>query len=428
MTERKVVKYSKRIRKFADGEFVAFFLYYKTSSGKRREVATDIRLPIKHTKRQLDAAQQTMNDKASNLAKKLKEKRRLKRLKEEQRKRSYSWNEVRTKYDAVLSRKSKGMQLQSSQAFKHFENFANPEYISDCTSDVISDFHEHLLKRKVKRKNAKGEVEVVPIQPTTVASHLRCLKVFFRWAKDKQQIAEVPNFPRVEGGKQSRGRGITTEEFERMLAAAEVVRPNDYAQWQRLLKGMWLTGLRISEALILSWDVDSGFRLVLSGDVGFFDIRAECQKSRKDEHAPLLPEFEDWMRQTPLDERHGLVLAPCDESGKPYTRYNIQKYIAKIGKKAQVFVDRRLGKYATAHDLRKGFGSRLAPRLPSIETLAQLMRHQSTATTEEFYRDRRVKQTSEILRQVLGVGQSNESKDKKDASESENHQKTAENA
>ena len=52
---------------------------------------------------------------------------------------------------------------------------------------------------------------------------------------------------RARGQRQMKGRPITREEFERMLKAAEVVRPKDFAIWKELLEGLWLSGLRLGD-------------------------------------------------------------------------------------------------------------------------------------------------------------------------------------
>ena len=58
--------------------------------------------------------------------------------------------------------------------------------------------------------------------------------------------------------------------------------------------------------------------------------------------------------------------------------------ISKLGKKAGVKVDDRKGKFASAQDLRRSFGSRWATRvMPAV--LMQLMRHESIETTMSYY-------------------------------------------
>ena len=55
-----------------------------------------------------------------------------------------------------------------------------------------------------------------------------------------------------------------------------------------------------------------------------------------------------------------------------------------IGKKAGVVVDKEAGKYATAHDLRRSFGTRWASKVKAA-TLQLLMRHEDIQTTMRYY-------------------------------------------
>ena len=62
-----------------------------------------------------------------------------------------------------------------------------------------------------------------------------------------------------------RGRPVTGEEFERMVEVTPQVRKLEPEKWQRLLKGLWLSGLRLSEALALSWNADAEISVDLAG-------------------------------------------------------------------------------------------------------------------------------------------------------------------
>ena len=65
--------------------------------------------------------------------------------------------------------------------------------------------------------------------------------------------------PRPKGQTLMKGRPITAEEFDRMLAAVPKVRPQEARARTRFLTGLWLSGLRLSEACALSWDEDAPF-------------------------------------------------------------------------------------------------------------------------------------------------------------------------
>ena len=76
------------------------------------------------------------------------------------------------------------------------------------------------------------------------------------------------------------------------------------------------------------------------------------------------------------------------------------KVISKVGATAKVKVhtDLKSGKvkFASAHDLRRSFGERWAPRvMPQV--LMELMRHESIETTLKYYVGRNAQNTAEAL-------------------------------
>ncbi len=81
---------------------------------------------------------------------------------------------------------------------------------------------------------------------TTLAHHLRHIKAATRWAAKLGLMSKTPAIEmpkRAKGQSQARSRAITTEEYERALVAIPKVRPQDAAQWERYVTGLWLSGL-----------------------------------------------------------------------------------------------------------------------------------------------------------------------------------------
>mgnify|MGYP001825060245 CR=1 FL=1 len=175
-----------------------------------------------------------------------------------------------------------------------------------------------------------------------------------------------------------RGRPVTGEEFERMLDSVAGVRKLEPDKWRQFIKGLWLSGLRLSEALGLSWDDDAPLSIDTSGKHPCFRIAAKAQKRRKDELLPMTPDFADFILATPEEKRRGLVF------GITTSRSRVGRNISAIGKKANVVVDKQAKRFATAHDLRRAFGTRWAKKVkPHI--LMALMRHASITTTMSYY-------------------------------------------
>ena len=192
---------------------------------------------------------------------------------------------------------------------------------------------------------------------------------------------------RAKGKKLMRGRPITTEEFERMIQAVPKVRKHDPTLWERYLTGLWLSGLRLEESTVLSWDEDSPFAIDLTGKHPRFRIYAEAEKGHQDRLLPIDSGLRRSLLSTPEEERAGAVFPLIGRwTGKPITPRRIGRVVSAIGKLAKVVVNKTDGKYASAHDLRRAFGTRWARRVMPA-TLQLLMRHESIETTMRYYVD-----------------------------------------
>lgn len=226
------------------------------------------------------------------------------------------------------------------------------------------------------------------LKETTIATHLRHLRAAISWAVSMELLPKVPDFhmpKRARGLTLMRGRPITTEEFERMLAAAPKVRPEDAAIWIHYLKGLWLSGLRLEESTVLSWDLDAPITVDLSGRRPRLRIYAEAEKGHQDRLLPMTPDFAQFLLQTPRVAREGLVFNLVGHyTQEQMTPPRIGRIISEIGRRAGVVVRKSEGKFASAHDLRRSFGTRWAPKVKPA-TLQLLMRHRSIETTLKYY-------------------------------------------
>jgi integrase len=286
-----------------------------------------------------------------------------------------TWPEFRQRYEAEkLATLAPKTQDTGRTALNHVERVLNPDRLAKLTTANMSRFQAEL------RQEGMGDV--------TLASVLRHLRPALNWAVSMGMLAKVPDLhppKRTKGQTLMRGRPITAEEFDRMLAGVPKVRPRDSAVWTRYLTGLWLSGLRLEESLALSWDQDEPFTVDLSGRRPALRIYAEAQKARRDEILPMTPDFAEWLLQTPEAERVGRVFKVNGlKTGKPISPKRVCRLVSKIGKKAGVVVNKADGKYASAHDLRRSFGTRWAKRvMPAV--LKRLMRHASIETTMGYY-------------------------------------------
>jgi integrase len=306
-----------------------------------------------------------------------------------------TWAEFREKYETeVAVGLAAGTQTRIAGVFDAIEDHINPERVRDVTSERLSHY--------VKKLRKAGLAE------STIASHLAHLRAALTYAVEWGYLASLPKLPRqhrVRAAKTMKGRPITLEEFERMLANVEaVVGSEAAASWKRLLNGLWHSGLRLSEALALYWERDDTaggkcLEVDLSGRRPMLRIPADLDKGNKDRLLPIAPEFAEFLLATPEADRTG----PVFELKRRRVRYDgnmrlihVSKVISTIGDKAGVKVNADTGKCASAHDLRRAFGQRWAARvMPQI--LMQLMRHEDISTTMKFYVGKEAEATADVL-------------------------------
>jgi len=299
-----------------------------------------------------------------------------------------TWEEVRGRFDdEKLTFSSKRTRESYATALDVFERTMRPRRISEIKAATISTYQSRLQKRGLRT--------------ATIASYSRQLKSFLRWAERVGYLAKAPYvaIPKTRGGKIMRGRPITTEEFERLLSqVGSVVGENVAESWRHYLRGMWVSGLRLTESLHLYWDRCDGLRVDLSGNRPMLQISAEFEKSRKDRIHPMAPEFAEFLQAVPETERHGPVFDPQGYNGERPRADWVAKKVSDMGRLAGVVVDERDGKrkFASLHDFRRAFGQRWAAKLLP-QQLRELMRHESIDTTLKFYVGQDAERTADIV-------------------------------
>jgi integrase len=246
-------------------------------------------------------------------------------------------------------------------AIRHFESIAKPRTLLDCTAERLSDFRAKLLGQ---------------LKGASVATYVRHVQSALSWAKSMGWIAAVPELPRLKAttANEMRGFPLSLQHVRQMIRAVPIVRgkTNDAAAWQRLIRLMWLGGFRLTEAATLRWNDGRNFVDLNARPYPLIVIRD--QKSGKATRDPMPPDLARWLAKTPANERTGLV-APVK------VREKISETISAIGIASGIVVD---GRTPTAHDIRRGFGTKWAARVMPL-TLQKMMRHASFATTAKFY-------------------------------------------
>jgi integrase len=306
----------------------------------------------------------------------------------------YQWAEFRRRYETeVVAGLAPQTAVKVQVVLDRVEGILNPQRLVDMTEQRLSHF--------VAAIRGKGVAE------TTIKGYLAHLKAALNWAVRQKLLRSLPAFPRIQRAKRSsgtpmKGRPVTAEEFERMIAAAvSVVGKAKAKDWCHYLSGLWLSGLRLEESLDLWWDRPEKIHPVFPKDgQPLFQMPGELEKGHTDRLLPMAPEFALLLKGAPEPERTGPVFILNGRQGRLGSN-QVSKIVSKIGRAAGVKVyvhpkDPAKVKYASAHDLRRAFGVRWAARVMPAQ-LMELMRHESIETTLRYYVGANAQRTNDAI-------------------------------
>ena len=322
------------------------------------------------------------------------------------------WEAFRERYSRLrLATLRQSTAKDSESRLDIAERILKPKTVGDVAS---KEALERLQAELLTGAGLEDQTELKPRSPHTVRSHMASVVAALTWSLDA-----VPRFEKLKTSKlrAMKGRPITVEEFERMLAAVPSVTGESAApSWKYLLKGAWESGLRLEELMSLSWDDHS--MLMPAWDRGpnpILLIPADLQKNDTDESIPILPGFESLLAETPTEDRTGWVFNPDSLNvkfgrqpvvGRPSAEW-VGKVITRIGETARVVVTpentrrKKKAKFASAHDLRRSLAERMAEAGLPPELLKKVMRHASVETTQRYYLNQNVQRDATKIRSLL---------------------------
>lgn len=234
---------------------------------------------------------------------------------------------------------------------------------------------------------------------TTVRGYCQYLRSFLRWCHHQGWLDQPPRrlaLPRTRGDKRGKGRPLSGEEFDRLLAAIPgVVGPDHAPSWTYLCWGLWHSSLRLGEAVRLHW-TDGPIQVDLSDEYPMVRFAAEGDKGRRSRLLPMTREFSDML----TGPRRGFVFRPTLIKGPTRCRDTWSHKIGEFGKAAGVIVDRneKTGsvKYASAHDLRRSCIDRMR-RVLRDDLFRAFARHEDERTTQQYYLGESAKQIAAAL-------------------------------
>lgn len=203
-------------------------------------------------------------------------------------------------------------------------------------------------------------------------------------------IEAVPSRPPVSGSpSQARSRALTREEAKRVaLKLPKVVGETHCKRWAWNLEALWRSGFRIGETFAFTWEESNcHFVYDLNGRRPMIAIAAAHEKGGQMRLLPMAPDFVSLLRDVPEKKRKGQVFRWIGVRGNDVSQSTVEKRITEAGRLANVCVgtnSKGEPKYAGAHDWRRAFGCRWAPKvMPAV--LQVMMRHKSIRTTMTFY-------------------------------------------
>lgn len=290
-----------------------------------------------------------------------------------------SWHRCIAKYEATR-RWRKNTWSSWRAALKALYLYMEPRRVGDLDKHELSKFYARELDKK---------------RPDTVRSYKKRIEAFLEYCREELEVIDrVPKIKVEKSAERAKGRAITGEEWDRMLAAAEARRPRDYPLWQAIMASMYYGGLRLSEATKLRWDWDADFAALYYHDPPLLYF-STAQKNGQESRLPMPAEFVELCEHIG-PKRTGRVFA-----GLPSNPQRVGTVICEIGKAAGIIVNSR-GKTASSHDLRRSFGTRWAKRLKKPIMLMKLMRHTDLKTTMDYYVNIDLQDLHEELNRLSG--------------------------
>lgn len=258
------------------------------------------------------------------------------------------------------------------------------------------------------------------LKPVTIHRHLAAVRRMLEWGRKRKYIERVPEIDPPKFKQRQKGRPITREEFDAMTSKLpEVVQAADVKRWQWRLEGLWLSSLRVTEAISLHWTDPTEFCVDLDGEFPVFKIRAELDKGTEDRLFPMADDFADWLAAVPDIDRTGYVFDFRRQDGSLMDRWDVARVVGKLGELAGVEV--APGQWAGCHAFRRSFGERWSWRVKP-RVLKLLMRHKTAATTEQFYQSH---DTQETAREVWAAVSRSGKKSRAETNSSANKPRSA---
>ena len=297
------------------------------------------------------------------------------------------WEVFRQEFSRLkLATQRDGTADSSENRLDVCERIIKPRTLGDMASPNALERLKAELLIGTEGRRGKTKQRKQRRSPHTVNSYLACLVSALNWAHKQGYLEKRTPKQEVAAVDPEKGRPLTDEEFDAYLDSVNELfkDPKAANEWKYFLRGLRASGLRIGEAMNLSWDIPGTITPVQLKRSIALRIPGKQQKNRRHEEIPATPDLVELLEKHP--SRKGWVFNPPKRRGvgRPSTK-TVKCIISELGQLSGIVVKEETGKHASAHDLRRTFGQRLADAGVRPRDLQRIMRHSSLETTEAYY-------------------------------------------
>jgi integrase len=219
-------------------------------------------------------------------------------------------------------------------------------------------------------------VNTTTLSPVSVNIYLRSVGSFIHWLERRQAIASFTDFPDFYRKTTKKLVLAWTDDELKIIYA--YFKKHDYELYL-LLRFLELTGLRITEALSITWDTVQDKRIISK------DKTRTDTLTLSDQAVKLLKELK---KKYPQNHEYLFRWKPQSKSRINRT-FNDGLQACGIDKKGRAF-----------HTFRKTFATRLFEHDLSVVDIKDLMRHKNIQTTLSHYKEHRSDRLAKVLNEV----------------------------
>ena len=248
----------------------------------------------------------------------------------------------------------------------------------------------------------------------TVDSTMQTIWAVVRWGVDYELLPMV-NRPRKRNRKRdrvthkSKGRSLTGEEIDRMVAAVpQVIRKGEDADaFVRAIHAARLMGLRLDDCHRLRFEPAPDAHWVTLDARQPFITFCDVQKSGDTEDVPLTDAAVAWLQSLPDLE---WIAKGRGERGWHKTTNRTGRVVSAAGKHARILTKATGGKgggpkFASLHDLRRTFATQLLASGMTVKQVQKRTRHADHNTLLGFYTDAGHDEKTQLGGDLVGVHQ-----------------------